>query len=115
MAKPGRKTGPFSKQKLAFARARCQARYRGELWELDVIEFMELWSDYWDEKGRGIDDMCMIRLDKDLPWRWDNVRMVTRRDYLTIEGQYFDHDTKKQAIEKWKHTYHSNRKKQDVE
>ena len=115
MAKPGRKTDPFSKEKLAYARARCQARYRGEAYELGLDEFMELWSDYWDEKGRGIDDMCMIRLDKSKPWRWDNVRMVTRRDYLTVEGQYFDHENKRQAMQKWKTTYFANRSPDNVE
>jgi hypothetical protein len=113
MAKPGRKTDPFSKEKLAYARARCQARYRGEAYELRLDEFMELWSDYWNEKGRGIDNMCMIRLDKTLPWRWNNVRMVTRRDYLTVEGQYFDTEAKEKAILKKIETHRRKRELQN--
>jgi len=111
MAKPGRKTSPLSRQRLGYHRARCQAKYRGEEWELDFYEYWELWIDHWEERGRGINDMCMIRLDKSLPWRWDNVKMVSRGDYLTQHGRYYDRHIKQIAIDKKRETHRRKREK----
>lgn len=81
---------PFWREKLGFQRARAQAKFRGQKWLLGFDEYWELWQDHWNDRGRGIDQMCMIRLDYTKPWQWDNVKMVSRRDYLKKEGIYHD-------------------------
>jgi len=59
--------------------ARAQANHRGEGWELSIEEWFELWTpDLWSKRGRGTNDLCMVRLDKSLPFRMDNVKIVTR-------------------------------------
>jgi hypothetical protein len=32
----------------------------------------------WVRRGRGSNDLCMVRLDRDRPFSIDNVKIVTR-------------------------------------
>lgn len=67
----------------AWLRHRCQARFRKEDYELTWEQWQELWfPDLWSKRGRAVDDLCLQRINTDLPWADYNVEIVTRREHL---------------------------------
>lgn len=78
------KTGPdpvVHAQFVAFGRARAQALFRQEGWEITFEEFQQIWGADWPQRGRHSDNLCMTRSDIDLPWSADNVELITRADH----------------------------------
>jgi hypothetical protein len=67
----------------------CQARFRGEPCDLTEAEFFAIWEPYWAQRGRGRDQMTMTRCDSELPWTRDNVEIITRRDHLVREKNFW--------------------------
>jgi hypothetical protein len=64
---------------VAFLKARSQAAYRSEPWTLTIEEFFYLWpKESWRLRGRKPDELCMIRLDRELAWSIDNCMIVSR-------------------------------------
>ena len=65
-------------------RGRAQATYRGQVWEIDEEQFIALWleQDRYKSRGRSPHSLCMTRIDKQLPWRVDNVKFATRREHF---------------------------------
>lgn len=63
-------------------KARAQANFRDEEWELTFDEFYDLWKDHWLNRGRKPDDYCMTRTDASKPWKHDNIIVLTRHDQL---------------------------------
>ena len=77
---------------LGFHRARAQAEFRYEDWELTLEEWCEIWPDErWALRGRDVDDLCMTREDLDGAWSKDNIILMTRRDQLKRKEQYMRH------------------------
>lgn len=68
-------------QHIAYGRAKCQAQFRGEGWDLTFEEFEALWQDRWHLRGRIKDSLCMSRLDYDLPWSITNCDIITRAEH----------------------------------
>jgi hypothetical protein len=66
--------------------AKAQAKFRGEGFELTFEQFFELWNGRWHERGRGIDDLCITRINPDKAWKKSNVHVITRREHLNIQG-----------------------------
>lgn len=68
----------------AYAVARCQAKYRNESWELTWEEWRDLWleNNQYLRKGRGSNDLALVRISLRKPWRWDNVQIEVRRIHL---------------------------------
>lgn len=62
--------------------SKAQATFRNEGWELSFDEYYELWKDDWDNRGRKSENMCMTRLDPDMPWAVGNVQVIKRVDHL---------------------------------
>lgn len=87
----GPKKHPHWQQRLAFHRSRCQARRLGEPWaqEFTFEQWLNLWAGDWSKRGRGLRDLCMVRVDRDLPWHQDNVDICERREYLQPQGRYW--------------------------
>lgn len=73
------------KKHIPFLRARAQAWYRNEAWNLSFEEFQEIWTeDLWVRRGRHKDCLIMRLIDpKDLDWRRDNIEIVVRREHLS--------------------------------
>lgn len=65
-------------------RNRAQAKHRGQTWEIDENTFCDLWmeDDKHLRRGKGPNDLCMTRKDKDKPWTVDNVYFPTRREHF---------------------------------
>jgi hypothetical protein len=76
---------PFDHERhQAWARARAQAHFIGAVWEIEIDEWFEIWtSELWARRGRATDQLCMIRIDRTLPFRRDNVMLVTRYEQIT--------------------------------
>lgn len=67
----------------AFLRQRAQANYRGEGWEITIEEYFDFWTDeQWQMRGRGQQDLCMVRKDVEKPWSIDNCAIVFRYQQL---------------------------------
>lgn len=75
-------------QYVAWHRARAQAHYRGELWMLTFAEFQQLWLGQWQFRGRGAEDLCMVRDDPDGAWVRGNVQVLPRIEYLVRQREY---------------------------
>lgn len=73
---------------LPWLRAKAQARFRDEDWQLTFEEFYELWKDHWPKRGRAVDALCMSRMDFDAEWSVANCRIVDRADHLKRQGEY---------------------------
>lgn len=77
------------KKYIPFLRARAQAWYRGELWELSFEEYQEFWTeDAWQQKGRNKHSLLMrLRDPKIKVWSKDNVELTTRSLHLREKRQ----------------------------
>lgn len=71
----------------AFSQQRNQAQWRGEIWELTFDEWFDFWGEDIKHRGRGSDNLAMVRRDYTLPWRPDNCYKITRREHGAIQGQ----------------------------
>jgi len=70
-----------------WARHRAQAKFRSEPYDLTCEEYSALWrsvgiTDATQKPGRSSESWSMVRIDPHLPWRRDNVQMLTRSQYL---------------------------------
>lgn len=61
---------------------RNQAMYRGEGWDLPFLTWVEIWGEEYQYKGQSTDCLCMTRIDLDLPWHKDNVKIITRKEHF---------------------------------
>lgn len=68
-------------QYVAWMRARAQAHFRREPWDLTFEQYQSLWGDQWANRGRTRDTLCLSRYDYDLGWSMDNCRLVTRQEH----------------------------------
>jgi hypothetical protein len=68
-------------QARAFSVAACQARFRGEPFELTFTEYCAAWGTRWAQRGRASGGLCLTRINSSLPWRADNLRLMTRGDH----------------------------------
>ena len=68
-------------QFVAWGRARAQAVFRHEPWQLTFDDFVQVWGTRWPERGRGRDQLCMTRRAPDLPWSASTVELITRAEH----------------------------------
>ena len=71
-------------------RAKAQAKYRGELWEITEQEYIDIWrkDDAYLKKGRGLECLCLTRIDFDLDWTVDNVELISRHEHYKKCSSY---------------------------
>jgi hypothetical protein len=89
MAKPFKQE--LWQQKLAYSRQRCQARFRAEPWsdEFTFDEWWQIWQPNWLRRGRGTDDLVMVRRDIAKAWHQQNVDLWRRGDWLRQCGEFY--------------------------
>lgn len=76
---------PFDHQRhLPFLKARAQAKYRDEPWELTPEDWFSLWStpELWAQRGRHADSLCLVRIDQEGSWSMNNVEIIVRLEQL---------------------------------
>ena len=62
-----------------WARARAQAHYRGEVWDLAFEDWEQFWHHDWEQRGRHSEGLCITRIDPSQPWSVMNICKITRR------------------------------------
>jgi len=71
-----------------FLKARAQARYLNQGWELTFEDWCELWPtrELWARRRRSTeyDSLCISRRDIELPWTRENTVRMDRSDHLKI-------------------------------
>lgn len=72
---------PSADWSIRYSRARSQAIYRGEGWELSPLDYMEIWQASGLTPGRADSFGCMTRIDNKKPWNTLNVKIVPRRQH----------------------------------
>jgi hypothetical protein len=65
----------------AWGRARAQAHFRGEAWALTFEDWETAWGTEWHRRGRGADNLFLVRCRPSEPWSIDNVERVTRPEF----------------------------------
>lgn len=80
MKKRGRK--PLEDQigvmlRRSFARSRCQARFRGQQWDITFEQYRALWEENnnYLRKGRTNEKLCFCRKDISKGWTLNNVEI----------------------------------------
>jgi len=67
---------------MPWQKAKAQANFRGEGWELEFEDFFNIWNGYWDQRGRASEDLCLTRIDPELAWSWANCELIVRAEHL---------------------------------
>ena len=58
-------------------KARAQANFRGEDWQLSFDDFYNLWNGHWHLRGRKRESLCMSRRVSDGAWSVENTILMT--------------------------------------
>lgn len=85
------KTGPDPRthqQYTAWLKARSQAAYRREPWQLTFEQYQEIWGDLWESRGRTRTSLCLSRRDYDLGWDLANVEVLTRQEHAQRQASW---------------------------
>jgi hypothetical protein len=85
------KSGPNPErheQYIAWARAKAQANFRNERWQLSFEDWCELWEGQWHRRGRVKDTVCLTRRDYDEPWCRSNCEVISRREHNQRQKDY---------------------------
>jgi hypothetical protein len=73
-------------RRLAWVRSVCQARYRGEVWNLTFAEFCRFWptEEQFHRRGRKPEDLVLTRWDNRGSWSRSNCCIITRYNQLQV-------------------------------
>jgi len=67
----------------AWQKHRAQAMYRNESYSITWEEWQKIWpTDLFLQRGRGSDDLCLMIIDRDLGWHYNNVTVLPRKEQL---------------------------------
>jgi hypothetical protein len=94
-------TGPdpeLRKQYYAWHRAKSQAHYREEEWLFTFEQYQAVWGLKWSQRGRGRDDLQMVRRDFLAAWEPSNVKIVARPEFTAKQleiREYYKHTPRK--------------------
>jgi hypothetical protein len=71
----------------AFLKARAQANFRQEQWQLTFEDYEAMWSGQWHLRSRDSLGLSMSRLDPAQPWRVGNCFIATRTELNQIQAR----------------------------
>lgn len=75
------------KQYIAWSMQREQAKFRGEEYVLTFEDFVEIWGEFWHQRGRMAWSMVMTRHDLEKGWYRDNVCIMERLQHVRRVGE----------------------------
>lgn len=73
---------------MPFLRARAQAKFRNESWDLTFDDFYSIWANEWTNKGQKGYQLCLTREDIDAAWTKSNCFLITRADLQRKLDEY---------------------------
>ena len=77
---------PFRhKQHIAFLRQKAQANFRDEGWQFTFEQWLAVWGDLIEYRGRQKGSMTMVRIDYEKPWSPENARIVDRKEHSRVQ------------------------------
>lgn len=86
------KTGPdpLRREKYyAYLKHKAQCNFRKQEYELSWEQWESLWpDDLFLKRGRGCDNLCLTKIDYELPWALYNVQVVTKGEHLKRNGEF---------------------------
>lgn len=73
-------------RRLSWIRAKCQAEYRGERWDLTFEDYCVFWctEQRFYRKGRDIQAWVLTRYDYQGPWNRENCCILLRENQLKV-------------------------------
>lgn len=63
---------------LVYVQHRNQAQHRGEAYDLTFDQYLEIWGDLWEQRGRHRGAWQMIRQDPEQGWWLGNITLSQR-------------------------------------
>jgi hypothetical protein len=69
-------------QHFAYNKAKAQARFRKEEWELSLEDYFDAWAGSWHLRGRASHNMVMTRRDPERAWSPANVEIIPRYESI---------------------------------
>lgn len=100
MSKMGRPIGPRPdlwkagpdetrhEQFKAWGQQKNQAQFRKEVWDIELEDWIAVWGDKWDQRGRKKGQYCLTRICYFDDWTADNVCIMTREDHSKAIGKH---------------------------
>ena len=82
-------TGPdpdLHKMYIPYLRAKAQANFRDEGWDMTFEDWADIWHGIWDQRGRQVDCLCITRIDESEAWSPKNCEIIERREQLIRRG-----------------------------
>jgi hypothetical protein len=70
---------------LQWLQQKNQAQFRKEGWDFAFDDWLALWGDLIQYRGRQKGSMTMVRIDYDQPWSKDNARIVDRFEHAQVQ------------------------------
>lgn len=70
---------------IAFLRQKAQANFRQEGWDFEFEDWLGVWGDNIQYRGRQKGSMTMVRKDYEKPWSKDNSRIVDRKEHSRVQ------------------------------
>lgn len=70
---------------LQWLQQKNQAQFRNEGWDFAFDDWLEIWGDLIQYRGRKKGSMTMVRRDYDQPWSKDNARIVDRMEHAQVQ------------------------------
>lgn len=68
-------------------KARAQAHFRNEPWQLTFDEWAHIWSGHWHLRGRQRHCLMMMKCNWQKPWSKQNVELVNRDQFHQRQSQ----------------------------
>ena len=65
---------------MPYLRAKAQAKFRNEPWNLLFDDYHQLWLGKWDQRGQQGHQLCLTREDIDGAWTKSNCFLITRKE-----------------------------------
>lgn len=66
-----------------YLQQKTQARYRNEEWDFDFQDWLTLWGENWNNRGRKPEQYCMTRIDNTKGWSSSNAVVKQRKQFLS--------------------------------
>lgn len=83
-------TCPLRRDKrYAWLRHKAQCKFRNEEYNISWEDWENIWSDEdFLKRGRGIDDLCLMKVEIDGDWSVANTQVIRRLDQLQRNTEY---------------------------
>jgi hypothetical protein len=75
------------KTRTSYSRFKAQCKFRGELLNLTLSEYRNLWNkEEFEQRGRSLTSLVMTRIDEKDLWMNGNIQIIPRHQLCIITG-----------------------------